>query len=786
MQGSSWITCAGLSALVVVITAAPARAQLIDTRPLARCEVVDLTAEAMTCERDHCELSGEVVLRCADLRLWADRVRVDFDAKGELEGALAEGNVILLQGRTVLTCTRMTLGPDQVSGRIEQAAVRVKRVRPPADEPLAGRNEAVFRGDIVRHDAERYEVFDGELTLCDCGDAPPSWRLTASRIEARIDERATLYWPVFRPRLFGVLDVPLPLLAPISVPLERRAWGLLPPRIQFFGNEPTIDLPLFVPLGSSWDLTVAPGLRTDWAPAFDALEPSTWGAPRLGGRLRYFPTSALEGSLEAQWTHDPRHWSAKRRQLEATPDLEPRDVVFNEQTPDWSLVDRIAVAWKQRAQLAAEMEWLLDAEWLSDDLYLRDFRASLREQAASYIPSRTQALWHGAPLSAIAAADYLLLLGNDPSDPSNVRGAEAGTLHRGPFLRAHLSPVRVAEGLHLDGDASYVRYGPWTGADTSSVAPGQQLAASTFGVSYLERLGAVSLATRAALDGLWSDLAPGATTRELAVFTRADADVRLAASFGAWLHELTPRLSYRALPWDAGELPSTTRYDERLQRRRFHQIAAELSQVLWRRTGAAHRQLLELDLSQPWDLEEAELLQTQAELRWRLAPWTGGLLRASLAPGASEAVRELTAASNLQVGPVRLDGRYVRWLPDADRLRRTRYELAAAPRTVGDPERWVHFVTGLLRYDWRRILGLSYGTDLLLPTPEEDRLRREADPSAGRRVELTEHRIALAYTSPCDCWGFNLTTVFPRERPIEDLRLNFILTIGGYSLAGPQ
>jgi len=73
-------------------------------------------------------------------------------------------------------------------------------------------------------------------------------------------DRATMWWPVFRLRPFSLFELPIPM-APISMPLSRRAFGMMPINPRFLGGRPILDLPVFIPIGDQFDLELIPGTR---------------------------------------------------------------------------------------------------------------------------------------------------------------------------------------------------------------------------------------------------------------------------------------------------------------------------------------------------------------------------------------------------------------------------------------------------------------------------------------------------------------------------------------------
>ncbi|HET6344149.1 MAG TPA: hypothetical protein VFH51_04410, partial [Myxococcota bacterium] len=277
-----------------------------------RCAHVELSADEAQCSTTMCRLEGHSQLRCDDLTLWADRIDVLINADQTFAGAVAEGSVLLVEGLKVVRCRAMLLEQDRVQGRIDGTTLEVRRSAQgagPADPNgvPGGRNQAVLHGNVQRLDRDHIRITDGDFTLCDCGEGHlPSWRFDAAEIDAVLGERATIWWPQLRVSLGDAAMLPVtPPLLPLSLPLARRAPGLLPPQVSFLGGAlPTVDLPFFWPLGDGWDLTLSPGTRMDWRGARGAQQA---GAPRLGVRLRYAPAAGTAGEMRFQLTHDGAH-----------------------------------------------------------------------------------------------------------------------------------------------------------------------------------------------------------------------------------------------------------------------------------------------------------------------------------------------------------------------------------------------------------------------------------------------------------------------------------------------
>ncbi len=740
--------------LLVVLAIAPGAAVAAPLVQEPLCKNVEVTGAHMRCEPERCLLLGSATLTCGDLHLRADELEILLGPDQTFAGGEARGHVTIVDSRTVVVCARVALDQDRIRGRIFGATVSLARAT------QRGQEKATFHGDIERHDADHLTIHSADFTLCDCGEAPPSWLIKAGRIDISLEERATLSWPQIWLNPFGLGLVPVLPLLPVSLPLSARAPGMLAPQLKLFGGWPMLDLPVFVPLGESYDLTLAPGLRSDWGR--HRLTPvTTWGAPRLGGRGRYAPWDGTHGELAVQWTHDGRRQAARLY-------AERTDAVAAEIERRQELVDRVEVDFGHTSAWGERLRLLVDARWVSDDLIPGDFGVTRADQTTSALPSRAELLFGPPGLTALAAADYLLRIATTPgADHSNLRGAERATPQRGPFAQVRLMPMGLAHGLTADAEASVVRYGPWA----SDLPPTLTLSAAALGLGLRRPLGGLTLDARAAVDSLWIDSPDGEAGAQ--AITTVDAELR-ARLFrpGAPAHLVTPRLVYRALPWRTGELPAPSLrvVDERLRRPVTHQVAAGVEQSLWRERSRKYERLATLSLLQPWDVARGNALPADIELSTDLEGARGSL-RLGLDLRDREPVNEIGASLNAAVGTLTFGGHYARWTPDAERLQRTLYELAAV-RLSAAP--WIHAATVTAGIRWPPRLRLTYASDYLLPIPDPE-----------RDTEVLEHRIMAAYRSPCDCWEVSATLgLAPREGvPLAtSLRGGVTLTVADYEL----
>ena len=779
-------------------TGVPTNFSLVPKTPAAAdCAVVDLAAEQMECADGVCTLDGAVELRCATSRLNADHVEIRYDEQQNFAGAHASGNVLYIRERHVITCQSMDIGADQIQGRIEHSTLRVKLVPADLSKPgmPEGRSVITFHGDIERPTEEHYIVRDGDFTLCDCGLNPPSWRVTAREIDATVGERATLWHPTFRLRPFQLFELPIPM-PPMSLPLSRRAWGLLPPNPRFLGGRPLIDVPVFVPLGDSFDVTVIPGIRSDWAPNF-GVAPNNWGAPRLGGRVRWAPTATWFGELNVDFTHDGQHGRSRTRNTLG-------GVAVNEAQQDasYDLVERVMLRGMQRATVAPNLDWAFDFNWVSDDLVLQDFATSIRDAASNYLPTRNELLYRPEGWSALAITDYFVVTNNSSAtDYSNTKGRERSTMHRMPYLQVASNPLEVLPHVMVDANASFVRYGTLSGLQDDSTRS-LSLGNGVVGIDYARKVSHFNVFARAASDTLLSSyvgetLGESQGAASTSLMLNARVDTRVSRRFGSYVHSITPRIEYKSIAAQGGEIPvyrsaddtaQVVYYDPRTQRRVFHQAQLAVDQALWGNGPLSALPLLNLSIRQPFDLETGKLLQTQVELAWRAPYFLTGNVRTSLAPGQDKVLRELSATANLNLRYASLGVGYARWQLNADRFIRSFYELAA-PRTGEIANlRPIHTVSPNLTLNYKQRIFASYSTDYLLPIGDEYRIGPTSDylnpdENPANQRSFVEHRVSIAYRSPCNCWGITTNMSFPdNERWFSNRRMNILFDVGGYTL----
>ncbi|MFY0522617.1 hypothetical protein ACN28I_05205 [Archangium gephyra] len=251
------------------------------------------------------------VLRTGTSVIRADEITYDHTTRM----AEARGNVRLVMGGLVGFAEHVTVDLRQRSLTAENASgggaafVQKENVTPEelgaleTTEQLAkaGRNTFSFTTKGFRFQEDgAYVLEESSFTPCDCDVLKPSWRISTRGAELKPGESATLTVPAVH-----VYGVPVLLLPWLYLPLAERASGLLMPEITGSGLSGfQLDQPLFLTLGRSYDLTLAPGYAFGNDPADPTLGSLGVKGPRLSTEFRYAPAATIDGRMWLQLIYD--------------------------------------------------------------------------------------------------------------------------------------------------------------------------------------------------------------------------------------------------------------------------------------------------------------------------------------------------------------------------------------------------------------------------------------------------------------------------------------------------
>jgi hypothetical protein len=463
---------AAIAAAVLCAGSLPARPQGGSAAAGPQTDEVELTADRIVYDWEDRKLvlEGHVVAVRGPAILRAARGTLD-----RRTGILRlEGGVLAVQGRQALVAEAAVVDLESKTADLKDATLFLKdRTAPPpslltdrAAVRAAGKNALVLTGKRVRRLPSGALVAEAvTMTPCDCA-GEPDFELAAPEVEIK-DDRARLSSPRLQ-----LLGASVPLLVPVSLPLTERQSGLLFPPLQYsaitgFGTE----VPLFLTLGRSYDLTVGPGIFTGSGGHTTAVPPARGVVgPRLGLQFRYAPVERTAGQIDLDLVRD-----FKQRDSPGGPNPALDYTLGGQRLPGELPAApgrgfdgvRGVLRFSHRTQapglLAAAQGTLA-----TDSMYLQD--TELRELDRFLDALRSHAGIVRTQGPAAAGVDATLLLdvrtGNDGGNPDRrLFGAERrATFQRLPSAFGQLAPARVGP-FAFSTELSAARFAPFTGLD---------------------------------------------------------------------------------------------------------------------------------------------------------------------------------------------------------------------------------------------------------------------------------------------------------------------------------
>jgi LPS-assembly protein len=478
---------------------------------------------------------------------------------GKQETATTTETVQEVQGsklkKTIVTTTTTT----------EMAVLYLKEKAANPDAPKTGKNTLILHGSTVQQKEKGiYVAQHVVITPCDCV-GEPDYVLQAD--EAILDgDRAHLSGTKLH---FPHVTVPL---FPLSLPLTNRQWGLLSPSLGSSGVAGFgFALPVFVPLGDSYDLTLSPGYFTGGtnksaAPA--AVGSRDIKGPRLGLELRYAPVQGTTGSINFDMFYDQA-----QHQLPHAVDTPPGG-----DSPAGSGrgidgvrgVARIAhrsegdaVIFAVQGTIATDVMVVQDSEPASLDRYVDFLRTDLGAWRAR---GATTAGIDATLLQDVRIPDF-----NEPD--RRLFGADRrATFQRLPALFAQVADNPLGP-LTFGLETSAVTFAPFGGPDAHERSTG--FSPTDFGASLAPVLGTGSAARSQALRGDFAPRLSWSGPQSMPVELRFDAGARadgylelgyperdhtrayadlgatiglpLERRFGSLLHRIEPMLELRGI-----------------------------------------------------------------------------------------------------------------------------------------------------------------------------------------------------------------------------------------------
>ncbi len=329
---------------------------------------------------------GEVTIEAGFGRIQADRITFR-------EGHLieAEGNILLVWGTNRISGTRMTYDMGQKDDPDPE-----KRIARGVIEDAVGQVDPEFY-----FDARQVETIGDDrvvlhtATVTTCTQPVPYWSFKVSTAKIKLEGYAHMF--NLRPT---VKKVPIFYLPYLLWPVKReRAPGLLFPE---FGATTKrgyfMSLPVFIPMGPSADLTIAPQYYTigGWA---------------VGAKLRFIPNRDGYAEAQAQYV-----W----------------DQVTN--------ADRYRVQLKQSQSFLNGFRMVTDVDLVSDFDYFTDFVRNLTYASSPTILARTTFTRSGPWTSILVQEQYREQLFSNTND-TLVQTALPEIEWRGRSRRMGKSPI---------------------------------------------------------------------------------------------------------------------------------------------------------------------------------------------------------------------------------------------------------------------------------------------------------------------------------------------------------
>lgn len=250
---------------------------------------------------------GHTRLSTDKLVLRADEIVYDQAA----EKATAKGNVMFVSGLLAAVADEVNVDIKSLEANVKGGLFMQKKgvapeallqAKTPDELRLMGETVALITGTRIKRTGDNsFLVDDLAFTPCQCEPGEPSWRVEAKRAEVELGEKAILTWPVVYVR-----SVPIFALPWLYLPIAERRSGLLVPRPAVTSlNGFSIDQPLFITLGRSYDMTVTPGYYRG-SRGDNGLPPPPFGimGPRLQTEFRYAPSEQTSGRVNLGLIYD--------------------------------------------------------------------------------------------------------------------------------------------------------------------------------------------------------------------------------------------------------------------------------------------------------------------------------------------------------------------------------------------------------------------------------------------------------------------------------------------------
>lgn len=786
-------------------------------------QTVNLAADyANTVGGSKLSARGNVELSSQNIVVRADELTYDSDT----QVVTAKGNVRFFSYPYVGVADEVTVDIDGKEARLSGGLFMKKR-GVTAEQLLAaksveelktmGDSQLSVTGTSIRQLAnDTFEVENLSFTPCDCDANQITWRVEARKANVQVGERATLTFPVVY-----VKSVPVFALPWLYLPVTDRRSGLLVTRPTYTPNNGvSIDQPVFVTLGDSYDTTLTPGYY------FGNLG-SAFGVkgPRLQTEFRYVPSAQTSGRAtlgllyDLRDRRDPTNPGALEGGAPRTRGLRLEGSLAHDQD--------LGDGWRDR----------VDASFVSDAYYPKDLTADILARENQYLRStgvifrRSTDAWVGLDVALRQDLRWGYSLWDTDRNAAGTPVRGPNTLQRLPALSLVIPERKIAGPLNAGISASLVRIAPVFGGTGDEGRDGRFLSPSSQGpIAGYDCDGSQGNRRYDGPGALLCDgisnpvIAPGEreARMRLDVNPRISADLNLArfatvtpyaffredvyygeatGTFGqrgypaagaaattelsriyGWKtfqfrHAITPVAEVRYVPFFVGMTPGRP-YDEvdAALPGPILQGVAEIRQQLMRKNGAEYHESLRFDLGQGFDFMNNRAADTYARLGFDSAPaHLSAVARYDLK---SRRMTQVSASASVDDG--RGDAVYSSYdlllLDGPDRVRRGIDALVGAPVAVTalDPNPsnvYAEQITAGIRFGLKSGFGARYEAIINPRQPSNE-------------SPIRQQIVGVSYGPACDCWRLEGQAVLRPNTPIQ-FGLNFSISrFGSFGTGG--
>ncbi len=798
-------------ALVVLMTIFVPRALYADALlSVDHIDHVVMHADEETMVGNHAEFHGHVLLQSPTQTLAADHLTIDFkqeNGRRKIDHAIADGDVLLIDGSTVAACQHMELNGDLIRAALQVAEIHVKRPRtvgvlPPDYSALsAGRDSLYVSGNIERIGPKKFHITDVYFTPCDCGtNKRPTFSIRAKEGTIEIGGDAFFYRPVLQPLDFAL---PFPFALPaMFFPVSKRKSGFLIPQPSSTTINPTVAHPqsesafdieedYFWAINNQFDATAAAGINTV-------------RGPRGEFEFRDAPSLQTNGAFDATYNFDQRYMADHLND-------------FPNRGGDLWGPNRLALGAVERVDTNGRFPLRINGNFFSDSYYLLDNTFTLQSQALPYSVSRAAFDIRGDEVRLQTGAALYQDFSTTRGTPGDLWGPnEAKVPQRIPEAALSVAPQALPGGIWLGADTRAVlqkRFTELGVVSVDNVPYGNTEARGEFlpRLSRPTQIGGVSIQPE--IFGVYAEHVGDLREQDRPlglVGGRIEMSMQLARYFHVgdtvWRHRIKPIVRYQIVPKVWNNAASDEAFDERDQVVAVNQLSVGFESDISRKVGkAASERLLSVSVMQHFNLGNIAglpiaLVPPVGEIignvtlqvsRWASLYYTTAAdYQKEIFPFHAAGVKLVDIRADPSRQPVssfRIDYQNMRQ-GGAATTNTGLFELSPGGAITTGLAGELHTISldGQLSLYWG--LYASYGFDATLAlrgTGTKAWVPSAVEIASNERSFATQHRFTFGYVSPCQCFGVSVVGTLLRNQYLGGFSspaIQALFTVGDYTV----